>query len=163
MSSQFPPNARKSIAQTLKESMEKRAAEAQQNAQQNAQQSAPLQTVKPNEQDIEPTKIVWKWSVDRETWVYASYYTQDDPDDHHAAGSYIVQLYITADGDDDIVWLDMSVDTTKTLGIVLLSAVEWEHTWQQHMGEFFAAKPPEPNVSRPPEIHVVDDKAVEDV
>jgi hypothetical protein len=151
MASQFPPNARKSMTQLLKEAAEKKRNERAGDAERAAHQADPtpaiikaaLVTQKPSTQDIGQATIQWTWQTNRYR-VVANYWLIEPNIESVPAGSYTVRI----DLEDDYTF---TPEESRELGIIMLSATEWSTNWQQHMGEFLMVKP-----SEKPDLQVID-------
>lgn len=132
MPNQFPPNAKKSIMEALKQAGEKKrqAAEAE-------QESSAFKIRKPDTQNIGDKIIQWSWQSELVS-LFASYCRAIPNVQDRAIGDYWVDWEFD-NSENKEVSSDLNTNEVKLFAELLMSAHRWAEIWPQHMGEFFVA------------------------
>jgi hypothetical protein len=83
--------------------------------------------VKPADQVLLPHQIQWNWYLPRTYWVKAIFWKE--------TSGWDIEFGVT----DSMQTANIDPEDAKTIAQALLSAIEWQHVWQQHAGEFLTA------------------------
>lgn len=131
MPNQFPPNAKKSIMEALKQAGEKKrqAAEAE-------QESSAFKIRKPDTQNLGEKIIQWSWKSEL-VEVTAWYARQIPNTQDKAIGDYWIDWIFD---ENTGLMSDLNTNEVKLFAELLMSAHRWAEIWPQHMGEFFVAE-----------------------